>query len=391
MSGLIKSGRRTTLPPRRRLRRILPVLRRVSTVAVVDKQSRDRLALTIRAQAQACGRLGSPLYADLLSRVAEDVLADGVSARILAGHHDDQGWSALALRLAGAVHRLVLDGRAPALARFYPSAGGSPDPSPGAVWGAFRRVLEAHGEELRALLDQPPQTNEVGRSAALLGGLLRLADTYGHPVRLIEIGASGGLNLRADHFRYESEGHVVWGPPDSPVILNDAWRGPLPPLGAPLSVVERVGYDVAPVDATTPEGQLTLLSYVWPDQVSRLMRLRASFEVARRVPVSLWQASAAEAVARLTLRSGHTTVLWHSVMWQYLSPEEQAEVTARLAMLGREASGDAPLAHLSLEPGRRDPFAAPEFLVTLRTWPDGDDLVIAEASPHGLPTTWDAR
>ena len=32
-----------------------------------------------------------------------------------------------ALQLMGAVHRLVLEGRAPELARFYPSAGGTPD------------------------------------------------------------------------------------------------------------------------------------------------------------------------------------------------------------------------------------------------------------------------
>ena len=51
-------------------------------------------------------------------------------------------------------------------------------------------------------LDQPPQTNEVGRSAELIGGLLLFDREFGLPVRLFEIGTSAGLNLRAEHYRY---------------------------------------------------------------------------------------------------------------------------------------------------------------------------------------------
>ena len=63
-----------------------------------------------RKQAQACGNLGSPMYAELLGLVADDIDAEGVTATVLAGHEDDPGPSALALRLAGSVHRLVLEG-----------------------------------------------------------------------------------------------------------------------------------------------------------------------------------------------------------------------------------------------------------------------------------------
>ena len=66
-----------------------------------------------RQQARACRHLGSPMYDVLLTRLADDLAAGGPTAAVLRGHEHDPGPSALALRLAGAVHRLVLDGTAP--------------------------------------------------------------------------------------------------------------------------------------------------------------------------------------------------------------------------------------------------------------------------------------
>ena len=75
--------------------------------------------------------MGSSMYGDVLQRVAADVEAGGVFAAILAGHENDSGRLALPLRLLGGLHRLVLDGRAPALRRWYPSAGGHWDAEAG--------------------------------------------------------------------------------------------------------------------------------------------------------------------------------------------------------------------------------------------------------------------
>src|SRR3954453_1346886 len=122
---------------------------------------RARMARLFREQGEGCARLGSPLYAELLRRAGDDIDAGGVLADVLAGHEDDHGPSALALRLAGAVHRIVLSGRAPALAAYYPSVGGAADAS--AAWPAFRDVVAAYKSEIRTLIESPPQTNEVGR------------------------------------------------------------------------------------------------------------------------------------------------------------------------------------------------------------------------------------
>jgi hypothetical protein len=234
-----------------------------------------------RVQAEACADLGSPMYAALLDRAAEDLAVGGVVASMLVGHHDDPGPSGLALRLLGSVHRLVLQGRADELAAFYPSVGGRWDLD--AAWPAFERLLRDHPEDVREVLDRPPQTNEVGRAGALLGGLLRLEHRL--PVRLFEIGSSGGLNLLADRFAYlDGSGALRYGDPASAVRLDDAWAGrPLEPW-PDLEIVERSGSDVMPVDVAGTEGRLTLTAYVWPDQTDRLERLRGAFAIAADPP-----------------------------------------------------------------------------------------------------------
>jgi hypothetical protein len=347
---------------------------------------RGGLVRRVRAQAVACRELGSPLYASLLDKVADDVRADGPSTEVLAGSEHVRR-SALALRLMGAVHRLVLERRAPGLAMFYPSVGGTADLL--GAWPAFRDVVVEHRDELRRLLDRPPQTNEVGRAACLIGGLLHVVDRWPGPLRLFEIGASAGLNLRADRFRVELVDGGGVGPYDSPVVLADPWLGRRPPLAGPLHIVERRGCDTDPVDPTTSEGRLLLTSFVWPDQPDRLERLRGAFQIASQVPATVLRRSARDFVADLRLAPGTTTVLWHSIMWQYLDDLERSDIVARLDSLGETADPDARLAHLSLEPRRRTPASNHEVLVVLRMWPGGEERVLGAALAHGIPTTWD--
>jgi hypothetical protein len=345
----------------------------------------------IRDQAEACAQLGSPMYAELLDRVADDLEAGGPTARVLRGHEADSGPSALALRLAGSIHRLVLAGEARELAPFYPTTGGT--------WStsgveAVLDFLARRGDDVRPLLDQPPQTNEVGRSAALLGGLLRTLERQALPVRplpirLFEIGASAGLNLFADRFRYVDDAARGWGDPHSPVTLDGAWRGVPLSLDERLLVVERGGCDVNPVDVTTEDGRLTLMSYLWPDMTARYARLAGAVEVARQDPVHVERAEASSYVERLELREGHLTVLWHSVMWQYVPADQQERVVERLGRLGAAATGDSPLVHLFAEPSRRTTGDRHRFWVVARTWPGGRREFLGEMAPHGVPVTWE--
>ena len=349
------------------------------------KPATEHLLHTLRAQGRFCGASGSPMYDELFELVAKDVEAGGVFATILSGHEDDPSRHALPLRLLGGLHRLVLDGRAAQLRRWYPSTGGTWDA--GTAWTEIVLTAANHSDSLRAALDQPPQTNEVGRSAALIGGLLRINRGSDVPVRLFEIGSSAGLNLRADHYQYRyADSH--WGPVDSPVTIDDAWHGALPPEGA-VRIVERHGYDIAPIDVTGADGEMTVLSYVWPDQRTRLDRLRGAIAVARKVPAGLDRQRGADAVAGLTLADGALTVLWHSITWQYLSADERKEIRDGVGALGAQADARSPFAYLTLEPARDGPGAPLRFLVRARSWPGGELRILGECQAHGPPVNWD--
>ncbi|WP_432491126.1 DUF2332 domain-containing protein [Kineococcus gypseus] len=358
----------------------------------------DRLADLLRGQARACADLGSPLYAHLLTRAAEDVGAGGPARAVLAGHEDDPPGAALPLRLLGAAHRLALSGRAPGYAAHLPSTGGDGDA--GAAWRALRELFGTRRAELREGLRTPPQTNEVGRSAALVGGLLTAVagalPALGPvvPVRLHEVGCSAGLNLLLDRFRYRGADGSARGPQGSTVVLEGAWDAEPAGWAAPGSfeVVERVGGDPDVVDPASAEGALLLRSYVWADQPHRTARLEAALELARRVPVQRLRTGAAALLAGLELRAGALTVVQHSVVWQYLPAAERAAAEARLEELGATATPGAPLARVRLEPGEGDGGAFDRgetgYPVTVTTWPGGHRRVIGTAAPHGVPVRW---
>jgi hypothetical protein len=337
------------------------------------------LAERFRQQARQCLEHGSPLTEALLLGAAEDLTAGGVVADLLGPHVDEPSGSVPSLRFAGAMHRLVLERKAPELALHYPSVGGTAPVS--GCWTAAERVCKEHLHELRGLMQRTVQTNEVGRSAVLYGALKLI----GGPVRLLEIGSSAGLNLRCDAFAYDVG--AVLGDPTSPVRLEGPWQGVLPTGEA--EVLQRRGCDPSPIDPTTTEGRLTLTSYIWADQLPRLERLRGAFEVAERIPAVVERAGALDFLTRelATLPVGQTTVVWHSVVWQYVDPAERRAVDALLERVGARASLDAPLARISMEPEK---LAGGDytFRVHLQRWPTGERVHVADAMGHGPPVVW---
>src|SRR5687768_16137365 len=193
------------LPPRYRAR-----ARRMYYLALPAPNRRAAMAYGFRGQARRCRDLGSALYADLLERAARDIEANGPCWEALAGYAPDPESPAdlAALRFMAAVHRLVLEGRASDLAAHY----GDPASPSEATWRALRDVVATERAAIRARLGDAVQTNEVGRCRALVGGFLEVARTTGRPLRLVELGCSAGLNLRWDHYRYETP-RATWGPP----------------------------------------------------------------------------------------------------------------------------------------------------------------------------------
>ena len=337
----------------------------------------------IRIHQLACSGMGSPFYADLLDRMADDVLAGGPVGRFLGDQLDTSYEEAVPLRFLGGVHRLVLAGRAPELAARFPSVGGDGDAA--AAWPALLSVLDTHADAVRDALTRPPQTNEVGRSAALVGGFLVVARDTGLPLRVLEVGSSAGLNLRFDRYWYESNG-TGYGDAASPVRFAGLWADGQPPFGVPITIADRRGCDRDPIDARTEDGRLTLLSYVWPGQTERFTMLRAALDVARDVPVAIDRAGIPDWLARRLDEPApdRATVVFHSIVWQYLTDAERATAEAALATAGERATRDAPLAWLRLEPSAE--LTHTELRVT--TWPGGEERLLARCHYHLGPVQW---
>jgi hypothetical protein len=336
----------------------------------------------MRWQSGWCERLGSPLYAGLLEHAAVEVERGGPAWAVL--EHDGVAPSLLpgaqALRLMGAVHRLVLEGRAPGLARFYPSAGGAVADG---VEAAFTATLEEHHDALVELIERPVQTNEVGRAAGLLGGFLTCAAETGLPLRLLEVGTSAGLNLRWDAYAYTApEGS--WGDERSPVRFDPAFTEGRPPIDVRPEIAERAGCDPDPLDPESQDDRITLLSYVWPDQDQRITQLRGALELAQSIAVATERQAAVPWLrSRLRdAREGLATVVFHSIVLPYLGEQGIAELKETIEQAGERATRDAPLAWLSMEAG------GDEADVRLTTWPGGAHRLLAKGSYHGPPVRW---
>jgi hypothetical protein len=339
------------------------------------------LASLFETQAHYCRLIGSPLYAHLLERGAEDILAGGPTRDVLSDHEEDDLRSMIPLRLLGAVHRAVLRGESPELAAFYPSAGGRPDPD--GAWRAFRELLVSERDRLNKDMDAPVQTNEVGRCAALLGGFLLVASRTRLPLRVLEVGASAGLNLSFDRYFYMS-GDQSWGARDSPVRFPEFISGDSFPWRVQASIVERRGCDTSPLDPASERDALTLKSFVWPDQSERFELLSAALEFAGADAVPVEEADAAEWTERqlASPAAGVATVIFHSMMIFYLDDETRERMLSAIEDAGARASVEAPLAWLRMELG------GDEAAVHLTTWPGGEERLVARAGYQGRPVRW---
>lgn len=342
---------------------------------------------TVRAafadQARWCDQLGSPFTAQLMRALGEHLRpGTPVGDRVRGWQGDPNAMAdSVPLRLAGALHALVRAGQAPDLALLYPPA---PLPEGAFLARTALATLATHSDTVLKTLEYAPQTNEPGRAAALYAGLLCIAALYPQPFELLELGASAGLNLIPDRYRYTFGGQD-YGDPASPVHLAPSWTGPAPPQ-ARVAIARRGGCDLNPLDIQDAEQRARLLSYIWPDQTERLNRAEGALALALRDPPMVDQADAA---AWLDMRlaapqSPQTTrVIWHSIAAQYFPNAVQSQIAAALQAAGAAATPEAPLAHLALEQdGKRGPA------LTLQLWPDGAKRTLATANAHVQGVNW---
>lgn len=338
-----------------------------------------------RGQAGACRRLGSPFTARICVLLAERLNSDSALGRRVLEWQGDPRDDALALRCAGALNALARSGRAPSLAAAYPPSAVEDD----ALWAAVEHAIASHDDELAGYLDSPPQTNEVRRCSALLGGALIVAAETGCSIALLEIGASAGLNTNFDRYRYEF-GTGTWRPEDAGVLIRSEWRGSPPNLQTGLSIGSRQACDLNPLDPGDEQDRSRMLSYIWPDQAERLATTQAALDLAAKRGWDVERADAAPWVeARLAdlQPAGQARMLIHTIMWQYLPAVTRARISAAMEAAGERATAERPIAWLRMEADDQPHSAG----VLLTIWPGGTEREIARADFHGRWVEWTER
>ena len=337
----------------------------------------DTLATTaaLRWQAERCRAARAPVAAAICDAVADDVESDmsggagtpGALAGLLptAVRAGDQ----VGLRVMAVVHLLARTGQAPDVAVCLPTCGATPHAgqSDAGQLDACRQApfaravvdtLAAHPDEMAAGLARVPQTNEPGRCVPLRAVLTRVD----MPIRLVELGTSAGLNLRADLL------------PGNPACE----AGPIPPI------VERTGCDLHPIDPATEAGRNLLHSYIWVDHVDRARGLDVAIDVACHTPATVVTADAGDTAAGVAVQPGTATVVWHSLVWGFLPAATRTRLLDGIDSAAAGAHSDAVLVHAAWEPlGDTSDRCG----LTVRVWngssDDGVAVLAATGDHHG--------
>ncbi|WP_030623428.1 DUF2332 family protein [Streptomyces sclerotialus] len=192
------------------------------------------------------------------------------------------------------------------------------------AYRTWREWTIRHWDDVRdVLVRRLTRTDEPARCAALLPLLARLPQ----PLALLEVGASAGLCLHPDRYRYRYDDGPEFGDPDSPVVFPCRTSPGTPVPDALPRIVWRAGIDLAPLDLSDPDDVRWLQALVWPGAapgtgagapVDRAGRQLAAVEAVRKAPpvplvrgdlLDELPALAAQAPREATLVVFHTAVL----------------------------------------------------------------------------------
>ena len=257
--------------------------------------SSSDLLRAFELQVEWCRKLDANFTGDVVDTLAGSTAQQRASGRVatrLARRPDCRR------RTAAAVRRPACTGARWQSTACCASTRPRQEPSTVRRWfGTLNAALGTSRSFLERMLKQPPQTNEIGRSAVLLGGFAEIAESTRLPLALLEIGASAGLNLHWDRYRFDL-GDVAWGDPafagSYPLAVA---RCPAPFATRTIRVASRAGCDKAPLDPRSEADRRNLLAYVWPEQLERVARLSAALDLAQANGFAVDRADAADWVA----------------------------------------------------------------------------------------------
>ena len=235
------------------------------------------------------------------------------------------------------------------LAEHYRRAEAGDRPAPG-LGQAFTEFALAHRDRIVPYLDtRMVQTNEVGRCAYLMPGFLTVAaENPGQPLALLDVGASAGLNLNWDQYRYRYSNGDEFGPADSKIVIECDARDGLPNLPSAFPRVNfRVGIDLVPVDLSDDEEYRWMQALVWPEHAGRGALLSAARDVWLKSRPTVLQGDAVELlpVALEDVTEDAALCVFHCHTLNQFS----AEGRARFGDILRAASMERVVYHIASE------------------------------------------
>lgn len=285
--------------------------------------------------------------------------------------------------LFAAVKRSVASFPGSELAEHYRRLAAGQPPAPH-LERAFTEFALAHGDQITGYLEtRMVQTNEVGRCAYLLPGFMTVAaENPGRPLALLDVGASAGLNLNWDQYRYRYSSGEAYGPADSKVVIECDARKGLPGLPTALPKVSfRIGIDLEPVNLSDDEEHRWLQALIWPEHGDRSTLLSAARETWLQARPTVLQGDAVELLPGALAQVPRDSALcvFHCHTLNQLS----SGARERFASILREASTRRAVYHLASE-GQR---------VLLRRIIDGSatTLLTARRQVHGKWIAWDTE
>ena len=341
--------------------------------------TRAEVIEAFRRQAAFCRDLHQAvLTAAIIDAARAEIVAGGPLADYVENFGEDPWKEALALRVAGALHYLVITDHAPTLAPYY--SDGPRVPEQVKLQPIISALAASEETIFRHFISKPPQTNEIKRAAALLPGFSMIAQQTGLPMDLYELGASGGLLLAFDQYHIDY-GLVSWG--SGNVVLKSSWRGEPPDFSAPIKVGQRYGCDRAPVDLSDLDQLNMMHSYIWPEQKARHRLFDAAVEKRLAAGIVVDKSDALEWAAKKlrTLTPGRANVFFHSAFEMYLDTDRRRDLDDMFETAGAAATKETPLAKLGFEPV--EVGESLRFEVSVQTWPGDGAKTIAAAHAHG--------
>lgn len=320
--------------------------------------------------------------------LSHGVAADDALLDLLSHTPSDQRRPSL---LFAAVNKVLATHPDAPLAAYYPIHGGG-RPVDDHLVAAFADFCAAHADELAPLLrDGSTQTNEIRRCVALRIALDHVASRWPGPLALAEIGASAGLNLAFDRYRYRV-GDQESG--TSPVVISCELRGSGGLLGTPPEITSRLGIDLHPVRLADPDQRAWLAAFIWPEDVAGLATLRRAMDLVLATgspPVVRGDATVDTARLLADLPGREPVVIFTASLLSYLDADARMAFVSQLDEVARqrpvawafaEAPGLLATSGLSLA-ALNGPLAARNvaYLIgtSLRT---ADDTLLAAADPY---------